>query len=66
MKPPDPKSGITPEAPYLNRRFFMKSSLYAGTALTTAGLLRAFGEKPGPRASGRPGQSAEAFHKSRA
>ena len=42
MKPPDPKSGITPEATYLNRRFFMKSSLYAGTALTTAGLFRAF------------------------
>ena len=42
MKPPDLKSGITPEATFLNRRFFMKSSLYAGTALTTAGLFRAF------------------------
>ena len=42
MKPPDLKSEITPEATYLNRRFFMKTSLYAGTALTTAGLFRAF------------------------
>lgn len=37
-----PASEITPEATYLNRRFFMKSSLYAGSALTTAGLFRAF------------------------
>jgi len=45
MKTPDPNSEITPEATYLNRRFLMKSSLYAGTALTTAGLFRAFAPK---------------------
>jgi sulfoxide reductase catalytic subunit YedY len=38
----DLKSEITPEATFLNRRFFIKSSLYAGTALTTAGLFKAF------------------------
>lgn len=42
MNPPDLKSEITPETTYLNRRFFMKTSLYAGTALTTAGLFKAF------------------------
>ena len=45
MTAPDPNSEITPEATFLNRRVFMKSSLYAGTALTTAGLFRAFSPK---------------------
>jgi len=38
----DLKSEITPEATFNNRRFFMKSSIYAGSALATAGLFRAF------------------------
>ena len=42
MNTPDLKSEITPEATFLNRRFFMKASIYAGTALTTAGLFKAF------------------------
>ncbi|RYD35409.1 MAG: protein-methionine-sulfoxide reductase catalytic subunit MsrP [Verrucomicrobiaceae bacterium] len=42
MKPSLGNSEITPETTYLNRRFLMKASLYAGTALTTAGLFRAF------------------------
>ncbi len=39
---PDLKSEITPEATFRNRRFFMKSALYAGTGLTTAALFKAF------------------------
>ncbi len=40
--PPIPSSEITPEATYLNRRFFMKSSIWAGSTLATAGLYNAF------------------------
>jgi sulfoxide reductase catalytic subunit YedY len=42
---PDLKSEITPEATFLNRRFFMKSSIYVGTGLATAGLFKAFAPK---------------------
>jgi methionine sulfoxide reductase catalytic subunit len=41
-----PSSEITPEATFLNRRFFMKSSIWAGTTLATAGLYRAFSPRP--------------------
>ncbi len=37
-----PSSEITPEATFLNRRFFMKSSIWAGSTLATAGLYNAF------------------------
>lgn len=37
-----PSSEITPEATFLNRRFFMKSAIWAGTSLGTVGLYRAF------------------------
>lgn len=42
---PDLKSEITPEATFLNRRFFMKSSIYVGTGLATAALFKAFAPK---------------------
>ncbi len=43
MKPLSETSEITPESTYLNRRLFMKkASLYAGTAVATGGLFRAF------------------------
>jgi len=46
-QPSDPKPGeITPEAVYRNRRFFMKSAIWGGTALSTAGLYEAFKPRP--------------------
>lgn len=42
MKPHPENFQITPEPVYLNRRFYIKASLYAGTALTTGALFRAF------------------------
>lgn len=45
--PPDPLSKeITPEETFLNRRFFLKSTIWVGSTLATAGLYQAF--KPGP------------------
>jgi len=45
---PDPSPDeITPEVVYRNRRFFMKSAIWGGTALATAGLYEGF--KPRPR-----------------
>lgn len=41
-----PSSEITPEATFLNRRFFMKASVWAGSGLATAGLYRAFSPRP--------------------
>jgi sulfoxide reductase catalytic subunit YedY len=41
-----PSSEITPEETFLNRRFFMKSSIWAGTSLATAGLYRSFRPRP--------------------
>jgi sulfoxide reductase catalytic subunit YedY len=41
-----PSSEITPETTYQNRRFFLKSSIWAGTSLATAGLYRAFSPRP--------------------
>ncbi len=38
----DLKSEMTPESVYRNRRFFIKSSIYGGSALVTAGLFKAF------------------------
>ena len=35
-------SDITPESAFLNRRFFIKTGIWAGTTLATAGLYRAF------------------------
>ena len=37
---------ITPEATYRNRRFIMKSAIWGGTTLATAGLYRAFKPRP--------------------
>lgn len=43
MQDPDISSNeVTPEAVFLNRRFFMKASIWAGSTLATAGLYRAF------------------------
>ncbi|MBK8035536.1 MAG: protein-methionine-sulfoxide reductase catalytic subunit MsrP [Verrucomicrobiaceae bacterium] len=39
-------SEITPESTFLNRRFFMKSAVWAGSALATTGLYRAFRPRP--------------------
>lgn len=39
-------SEITPEATYHNRRLFLKTSIWAGTSLATAGLYRAFSPRP--------------------
>ncbi len=36
------KEPVTPEKLYLNRRFFLQTSIYAGSALATAGLYRFF------------------------
>lgn len=41
-----PSGEITPEATFLNRRFFMKSSIWAGSTLATAGLYNAFSPRP--------------------
>ena len=40
-----PSSQITPEETFLNRRFFLKSSIWAGSTLATAGLYKAFSVK---------------------
>ncbi|MCX6853386.1 MAG: protein-methionine-sulfoxide reductase catalytic subunit MsrP [Verrucomicrobia bacterium] len=40
--PKIPSSEITPEETFLNRRFFMKSAVWAGSSLATAGLYQAF------------------------
>jgi sulfoxide reductase catalytic subunit YedY len=50
---PIPSSEITPEATFLNRRFFMKASLWAGTSLATAGLYRTFRPRPALANSGK-------------
>ena len=43
MNDPDLSSNeVTPEAVFVNRRFFMKASIWAGSTLATAGLYRAF------------------------
>ena len=45
--PSNPKPDeITPESVYRNRRFFMKSAIWGGTALTTAGLYETFKPRP--------------------
>ncbi len=44
--PQIPSSEITPEETFLNRRFFMKSIIFAGSSLATAGLYRAFSPRP--------------------
>lgn len=41
-----PSHEITPEATFRNRRFFMKTSIWAASTLATAGVYRAF--RPGP------------------
>jgi len=41
-----PSSEITPEETFLNRRFFMKSAIWAGSSVATAGLYRAFAPRP--------------------
>jgi methionine sulfoxide reductase catalytic subunit len=44
---PDPSPDqITPEEVYRNRRFFMKSAIWGGTTLATAGLYEAFKPRP--------------------
>ncbi|MCB1207743.1 MAG: protein-methionine-sulfoxide reductase catalytic subunit MsrP [Verrucomicrobiales bacterium] len=40
--PEIPPSEITPEETFLNRRFFMKSAIWAGTTVATTGLYRTF------------------------
>lgn len=40
--PANPPDEVTPEETFLNRRFFMKSALLAGSGLVTTGLFRAF------------------------
>ena len=37
-----PAKEVTPESVFLNRRFFMRASLWAGSTLATAGLYRVF------------------------
>jgi len=44
--PKIPSSEITPEEAFLNRRFFMKSAISAGSTLATAGLYRTFAPRP--------------------
>jgi sulfoxide reductase catalytic subunit YedY len=41
-----PSNEITPEETFLNRRFFMKSAVWAGSSVATAGLYRAFAPLP--------------------
>lgn len=41
-----PSSEVTPEETFLKRRFFMKSAIWAGSTLATAGLYRAFSPRP--------------------
>ena len=41
-----PSSEITPEATFLNRRLFMKASIWAGSTLATAGMYRVFSPRP--------------------
>ncbi|MBK1882243.1 protein-methionine-sulfoxide reductase catalytic subunit MsrP [Luteolibacter pohnpeiensis] len=46
-KTPDmPRSEATPESVYRNRRFFLKTSIWAGTSLATYGLYRQFRPQP--------------------
>ena len=50
--PKIPNSEITPEDTFLNRRFFMKSAIWAGTVLATAELYRTFKPQPKVRNNG--------------
>jgi sulfoxide reductase catalytic subunit YedY len=50
---PIPPSEITPEATFLNRRFFMKSAIWGGTSLATAGLYHAFRPRPDVKNNGQ-------------
>ncbi|HEY1048176.1 MAG TPA: protein-methionine-sulfoxide reductase catalytic subunit MsrP [Prosthecobacter sp.] len=54
----DLRSEITPEAAYRSRRLFMKSSLYVGTGLATAGLFKALVPKREMENHGTPLASA--------
>jgi methionine sulfoxide reductase catalytic subunit len=45
-QPKIPSDEITPEETFLNRRFFMKSVIFAGSSLATAGLYRSFSPRP--------------------
>ncbi len=47
-----PAREITPEATFLNRRTFLKTSIWAGSALATAGAYRAFSPRPKARNDG--------------
>ena len=47
-----PPNEITPEETFLNRRFFMKSAIWAGSALTTTGLYQAFRPQPEVKQAG--------------
>jgi sulfoxide reductase catalytic subunit YedY len=47
-----PSSEVTPEETFLNRRFFMKSAIWAGSTLATAGLYRTFSPRPEVRSTG--------------
>ena len=50
IKPGD----ITPEETYLNRRNFLKASIWAGTALATIGAYRLFAPEAKPEGEGTP------------
>jgi len=47
-----PPGEITPEAVFLNRRFFMKSAIWAGSTMATAKIYRAFSPRPDVRNTG--------------
>ena len=51
---PIPSSEVTPEETFLNRRFFMKSAIWAGTTLATAGLYRTFSPRAEVHNNGAP------------
>ncbi|MBU6229703.1 MAG: protein-methionine-sulfoxide reductase catalytic subunit MsrP [Cyanobacteria bacterium REEB459] len=52
--PSDPLSPeITPEETFLNRRFFLKAGIWAGSTLATAGLYQTFKPAPAVKNTGR-------------
>jgi len=50
--PKIPSNEVTPEATFLNRRFFMKSAIWAGSTLATAKLYQHFRPLPEVRNNG--------------
>jgi sulfoxide reductase catalytic subunit YedY len=47
-----PSNEITPEETFLNRRFFMKTAIWAGSVVATGGMYRAFSPRADVKSTG--------------